>query len=709
MNTFRPDRRKFLKLSAGAAGTSLVLGINWSCSADAPEGSRPATGEFIPNAWLRIDNQGLVTVIIAESEMGQGPFTSLPMLVAEELEVTWDAIRVERAPLEPGYGYQLTGGSNSIRKGWGTLREAGAIAREMLVLAAADSWQVSPAACRAEQGMVIQESSGARLSFAQLAPLAAGLPIPETARLKEPAEFRLIGTPTPRLDTPDKLNGRAKFGIDTKLPGMRYATITHCPVFGGKPRRVEAKNTLAIKGVLDVFNIDQGVVVLATDTWSAFKGKAALQIDWELGEKQQLSNESIIGTLRNLQIDDSTQIVKQGDPDTLLREHTLKGSYTLPFQAHVPLEPMNCTATYEAGKLRIWAPTQSPSEALKAATASTQSKLVRVAKKIQRKLFNGRDDSIEINTTLLGGGFGRRLTQDFVGEAARIAQHIEGPVQLVWTREEDLQHDFYHPLTLHDLRGRLDDQGMPLAWQHTIRGPNAKPHGATHLPYAIPNIRVDLIDIGKILPVGAWRSVQHHYNAFAVEHFFDELARSGNHDPLQLRLRLMTDAPRLRKTLEVAAEKAGWDYRTGLFGAASHASFGSYASEIVQLQRTGDRLKIAKIICVVDCGIVINPDIARAQIEGSVVFGLTAAVKSSIRIDGGRVKQSNFHNYPILNLAETPPIEIFLIDSHETPGGLGEPGVPPLAPALANAVMAATGRPVQELPLAFDQRGIRVA
>ena len=710
MKDFRPDRRKFLKLGAGAAGASLVLGINWSCSAEPQTGSADASGEFVPNAWLRIDSDGRVTVIVAESEMGQGPFTLLPMMVAEELEIAWDDVQVERAPLKPVYGYQLTGGSSSIRKGWATLREAGAIARQLLLQAAANSWQVPVESCRAEYGRVTHAESGREASYGDLISFATELPIPETALLKEPEEFRIIGTPAPRTDTADKLNGRARFGIDTRLPGMRYATITHCPVFGGKPTAVNDQTARAVKGVLDVFNIEQGVVVLATDTWSAFKGKSALQIEWDYGDKQHLSSESLLDTLRSGNPDDSTLVTRQGAPEELLADNAIAQSYSLPLQAHVPLEPMNCTASFEDDKLTIWAPTQSPSAAYDSARVATQSKLSRAATKIQRKLFGVEDESIEINTTLLGGGFGRRLKQDFVSEAAQIAKHVGGPVQLVWTREEDLQHDFYHPLTLHELRGSVDEAGLPNAWHHTIRGPNVRPGGASKLPYDIPNLRVDLIDIGKdVLPVGPWRSVHHHYNAYAVEHFFDELARAGGQDPLELRLRLMSSEPRLRKTLEVAAESAGWDYNRGIYGAASAAGFGSYVSEIVELEPVGERLRIAKVTCVLDCGIVINPDIARAQMEGSIIFGLTAALKSSISINNGRVKQSNYHDYPILTMAETPPIEVVLIDSQESPEGIGEPGVPPLAPALANAVMAATEKPVRSLPLAFDRGGIRIA
>jgi isoquinoline 1-oxidoreductase beta subunit len=713
MKDFWPDRRKFLKLGAAVAGSSLVLGINWSCTADSPPSADADVDTdadaFVPNAWLRIDREGKVTVIVAESEMGQGPFTLMPMMLAEELEVPWDLIQVERAPLKPVYGRQVTGGSSSIRKGWATLREAGAVARELLLQAAAARWQVPVRSCRAELAQVFHVESRRQATYAELAPLAAELPIPQTARLKEPGEFRIIGTAAPRTDTPDKINGRARYGIDTKLPDMRYATITHCPVFGGHPKSVNSEAALNIKGVLDVFTIDEGVVVLATDTWSAFKGKAALDITWHAGEKAELSDASIKAMLSERQIGDSTLITQQGNPQELLGAEALAQDYTLPFQAHVPLEPMNCTATYENDKLRIWAPTQSPSEAYHSAHTATQSKLSRAMTKVQGKLFESEDDSIEINTTLLGGGFGRRLKQDFVSEAAQIAQHIQGPVQLVWTREEDVQHDFYHPLILHQMRGRLDDTGKPVAWHHIIRGPNAKPSGATELPYAIPHQRVDLVNIGKqVLPVGPWRSVQHHYNAYAVEHFFDLLARAGGQDPVQLRLQMMGSSPRLRKTLEVAAETAGWDYSTGLFGAASAAGFGSYVSEVVELEPNGDHLQIAKITCVLDCGIVINPDIARQQMEGSIIFGLTAALKSSISIKQGRVQQSNYHDYPLLTLAETPPIEVVLIDSQESPEGIGEPGVPPLAPALANAVMAASGKPVPSLPLNFDRRGIAI-
>ena len=457
--------------------------------------------------------------------------------------------------------------------------------------------------------------------------------------------------------------------------------------------------------MLDVFTIDEGVVVVAKDTWTAFKGKAALLVDWEPGDAATLSSESITKRLRSLEIGPSTLAMQQGEPDNLLDAGSIMSTYTLPFQAHAPLEPMNCTASYEAGKMRIWAPTQSPSRAHDIAVSTTRSTIARSVDKLKAVLFDNPEDSIEINTTLIGGGFGRRLQQDYVSEVTKIAKHIEKPVQLVWTREEDMQHDFYHPLTAHEMRGKLDDRGLPFAWHHVIKGPAVKAGGADNLPYAIPHIRVDVVDIGKILPVGPWRSVQHHYNAFAVEHFFDELARAGDHDPLELRLRLMTKSSRLRRTLELAAEKSGWNYSSGLFGAASAAGFGSYASQVVELEIIGGQIKIRKITCVVDCGIVVNPDIAQAQIEGGIIFGLSAALKSAIHIEGGSVKQHNYHDFPVLKMAETPPIEVHIVESHEDPGGLGEPSVPPIAPAIANALLAYAKKPTRELPIPYNTGG----
>ncbi len=706
MNNFQPDRRKFLKLSAGVAGSSLIIGVNWSCSSERPNDIDE--DKFRPNAWLKIDPQGIVSVIVAESEMGQGPYTGLATILADELDLDWQDVRVERAPLDPVYGHQSTGGSTSIRKGWVVMRQAGAIAREMLRQAAAQVWQVPVSECETRLSRVEHSLSDRSLSYAELIPRAKNIAIPENVSLKATNQFRIIGKPISRLDAADKINGKAQFGIDIRLPGMQYATITHCPVFGGKLKQVEKTKALEVEGVIDVFTIDEGVVVLAKDTWSAFKGRNALEIEWDFGDKASLSSDSIIDSLREMRADDSTVVTTtHGDPNEVLKGDSLEREYIFPFQAHMTMEPMNCTAHLQNGKLRIWAPTQSPSGALETANSVSRSKLTRGINKVKRKLFDWRDDSIEINTTLLGGGFGRRLEQDYVAEVTQIAEHTESPVQLIWTREEDIQHDFYHPLTMHEIKGRLDENGMPLAWHHTIKGPKPRSKGSSQLPYKIPHTRIDLIKSpNETIPIGYWRAVEHTYNVFAVEHFFDELARSGNQDPLELRLKLLSAEPRLRKTLEIAADLSGWSNESSMFGVASAEGFGSYTTEIVELKADKDRLSIAKVTCVIDCGIAINPDIIKAQMEGSIVFGLTAALKSSISFKHGRTEQSNYRDHPILSMAETPPIEVFIVDSTQNPGGVGEPGVPPLAPALANAILAANGSATHHLPLDLKMRAV---
>ena len=638
--------------------------------------------------------------------MGQGAYTSLPMLVAEELDVSWQQVSVEHAGLDPVYGYQLTGGSTSIRKGWNTLREAGAIARELLLTAAAITWSLPRHECRAEAGTIFHDSSDRSVDYGSLIDVASKLPLPESAKLKSPSNFKIIGTSVPRLDIHDKCNGKARFGIDIKLPGMLYATITHCPVFGGRAVHVDDSHAKQVKGVKDIFQIDEGVVVVASDTWSSFKGRRELKIEWDYGNKVNLSTESILEDLKHRSFESGEVAWEEGKAHTAgSSSREIISEYILPFQAHVPMEPMNCTAHFNDGKLNVWAPTQSPSEALDAARAVTQSEVERLINKAGEKLIGITDDSIDIKTTLLGGGFGRRLKQDFVTEVVKISRHYDDPVQLVWTREEDVQHDYYHPLTVHQMRGSLDDDGLPSSLEHTIRGGGAYTDGATHLPYKIPYSRVTLIDMEEVIPLGAWRSVSSHYNTFAVEHFFDELAQEGGWDPLELRLKLMGKSSRLRNTLEIAADRSNWaERRSGnhYFGAAAASGFGSHVAQVVTISGTGKKgFKIDRVTCVIDCGIVINPDIVKQQMEGSIIYALTAATKSKITISNGRVNQSNFHDYPILGIHETPEIEVIMVQNEEAPGGIGEPGVPPFTPALANAIFSATGKPVRELPVSL--------
>jgi len=705
MYSFNPDRRKFLKISGAFAGSSLMIGLNWGCSTD--DSLEQEQKGFSPNAWLRITPDERITVVVAESEMGQGAYTLMPMMIAEELEVRWDQIWVERASVDPVFGYQMTGGSGSIRKGWSTLRQAGAVAKEILLRAAALKMAVPYSECRAAIGRVVHSGSGESLSYGQLIEASANIEIPEQIFLKELKEFKIIGTAVHRKDIPGKINGTAKYGIDTKLPGQLYATTVHCPVFGGRAASFDSAELKKNKNIIDVFKINQGVAIVAKDTWSAFGAAKKIKIGWSKEINSKQSTESIIKKIKQADGLPAEKIIEKGNVDHVFNNAklVLTREYLQPFQAHVAMEPMNCTAWFKPeGDLEIWAPTQSPSAAYEVAKALTQSKVERGLRKIKNKIINDYDDSISVNTTLLGGGFGRRLKQDFVSEAVQIAERFEEPVQLVWSREEDVQHDYYHPLTVHEMKAVLDSNGMPTGWEHIIKGAGSSFRGANH-SYEIINQRIKVFDTGKIIPKGAWRSVAVHYNVFAVEHFIDELAIKGNNDPVRLRLSLLAKSPRLRHVLELAADRVNWPGKSkGVFtyGAAVTSSFGSYVAQILELEKISElEYQVSKVVCVIDCGVVINPDVVKQQMEGSVIFGLSAATKSKITLKNGRVEQSNFHDYPILRMGEIPEIEVTIVQNEEEPGGIGEPAVPPVAPALANALMADTGRAIEELPVSL--------
>jgi isoquinoline 1-oxidoreductase subunit beta len=698
MKPFNPDRRKFLKLSAATVGSSLVLGISWTAdSAAAEERSQP----FQPNAWLRIESTGIITIFIAEAEMGQGTYTSLPMLVAEELEADWASVRVKHASLDPIYGFQGTGGSRSIQKAWKTLREAGAIARQMLKTAGAKHLNVPIEQCQVQTSKVIHQTTGRSVKYAELVGSAARLPIPKSVKLKTSNEFNIIGHSLPRLDLAAKLNGSARYGIDVKLPEMLYATIAQSPEFGGLVKNFNASAIKQRSGILDCFAIDEGVVVVAKSTWQAFQARQALEIEWHQGANVQLDNDRILQSLADdAALPPAEVIFESGEPLAQLQTQSdpIKSRYLLPFQAHMTPEPMNCTVQFHSDKLKIWAPTQSPSSAKKQAIAALSALQKKTAVEASG---NKLQPQVEVETTLLGGGFGRRIQQDYVTQAVKIAHRFKQPVQLIWPRDEDVQHDYYHPLTQHHLRGILDKQGLPIVWHHLITGLDAYGYGAEQPQYAIPHIRVEVQRQKSPIPVGPWRSVSHHYNTFAVEHFFDELATAGGHDPLELRLKLLTQ-PRLKATLEIAAEAAAWqqqdDHR--ILGCAVHSGFGSHITEIVELLRDDEQtVKLGKIFCVMDCGQVISPDGVKAQLEGSIIFALSAALNNPITIKNGRVEQSNFHDYKILSFRETPEIEIIITSNQHDPGGVGEPGVPPLAPALANALLVGSGNAAFGLPL----------
>ncbi|NIR60571.1 MAG: xanthine dehydrogenase family protein molybdopterin-binding subunit [Gammaproteobacteria bacterium] len=724
---FDPSRRRFIIASA-AAGTGLALGVSVGCSPDEPATARRAPRGFEPNIWLRVGTDDTITVIVSESEMGQGVTTGLPMLIAEELEVELDAVRIEQAPVDPRYGSQSTGGSTSIRHAWRPLREAGAVAREMLVAAAAATWGVPASECRAVSGAVVHETGGRRLPYGELADTAATLSVPEEVALKAPEEFRLIGRSPARLDGPDKVTGRAEFGIDVELPGMLTATIAHPPRPGAKLGRLEDAGARALPGVREVVTLDRGVAVIAEDYWTAAEGLRALELEWTGGS--EIGSERIWRDFREAAQRPGANARSAGDAERALREaaRTVEATYELPFQAHAPMEPMNCTAWFHDGRCEIWAPTQARGEARDRAAGLFYSAPGRLLERARGKLTGRKYEDVQVHTTLLGGGFGRRLEQDYVAEAVQIAMAVDAPVKLIWSREEDIAHDFYRPASYHVLRGGLDARGIPVAWTHKIVGPSIKEwrepgrigdgvdptsvSGAADLAYALPDLSVDYVMAQTDVPIGPWRSVGHSFNAFVVESFIDELAAAGGHDPLELRLRLLRDAPRHRAALELAAERAGWGGSPSpaegrARGLAVHYSYGGYVAQVAEVSVDDDgAVRVHRVVCAADCGTVIHPDLVAAQMEGAIVFGLTAALKGEITLDGGRVVQSNFHDFPLLEFGEMPAVEVHLVPSAEPPGGVGEPGVPPIAPALANAVFAATGHRPRRLPIqSEDLRG----
>ncbi len=695
---FHPDRRRFLKATAAVAGGALLIGINWSRGVEAAEQEADGSEDFQPNAWVALHADGRVEITVAESEMGQGPYTLMPMLVAEELEVPWSSISVLRAGVDPVYGFQLTGGSTSIKKGWVLLREAGAIARQLLLMAAARQWGIAPERCRARDGQVFDDS-GRSIAYTRLVGLAASLPMPDKAWLKPPEDFHVIGQPLPRTDVPQKVTGQAVYGIDVRRPGQLFATVVHPPVFGGRLRAFDDTGARESPAVVDVFAIDQGVAVVARDTWSAFKAAQRLSIDWDPGERSGFRSQDWEDRLRGYDARPPSREHVRGTPEAVTGDR-IEAEYLQPFQAHMTLEPMNCCVHFDDGKLRIWAPTQSPSLAYGSAKRLTQNRIERGWHKLLNKVFGGYDDSIEVNTTLLGGGFGRRLEQDYVEEAIQIAARFEVPVQLVWTREQDVRNDFYHPMTYHRMAAELDAQGMPRLWLHDIAGGGVSSWGARH-DYAIPHQRIRSYDFEPPIPKGPWRSVAPHFNVFAVEHFIDELARQAGHDPLDYRLQLLPDG-RLKRCLLRLAERVKADglNKNERIGYAAASTFDSHVAEAVVLRDLGTgRYRVDRVYCVIDCGIVINPDIVRQQMESSIVYGLTAATLTEITVENGQVQQSNFHDVPALRLHQLPEIFVDIVDSTQKPGGLGEPGVPPLAPALANAWLASTGKPLRRLPL----------
>jgi isoquinoline 1-oxidoreductase subunit beta len=699
------------------AGSGLLLGFSlaprmYGEETGASAGKRAAES-FIPDAFIRIDADDTVTLTVPKCEMGQGVYTALPMLVAEELACDWQKIRVEAAPIRPVYNhpywgpFQGTGGSSSIASEWERLRKAGATAREMLLAAAAATWNVAVSECKAEAGR-ITHASGKALTFGQLAKKAGEMPVPGDVPLKDPSLFRIIGKSTLRLDTPEKLDGRAVFGLDARLPGMLTALIARCPVFGGRVKSVDAARAKAFPGVRDVFTVPSGVAVLADGFWPAKKGRELLNIVWEEGEGAGLSTTALRERYRALVQTSGMTARLDGDPDGALggASQRIGAEYEVPYLAHAMMEPLNCLVDFRGSHCEIWTGTQFQT----------------VDRDAAARVLGLDPERVEIHTTFLGGGFGRRANpaSDFVVEAAYVAKVVKKPLKVVWTREDDIQGGYYRPFWYDRLDAGLDSVGNPVSWKHTIAGQSilketifsgmvvdgidaVSVEGAKELPYAIPNVYVGLHSPEVPVPVQWWRSVGHSHTAFVVESFIDELAHAAGRDPYEFRRRLLSAHPRLGKVLETVAGEAGWGQPLPAGrgrGIAVHESFGSFVAQVAEVSVSdAGKVRVHRVVCAVDCGMAVNPGTIAAQVEGSVVFGLTAALYGAITFKEGRVEQNNFRNYPMLRMNEMPAVEVHIVPSGEAPSGIGEPAVPPVAPAVTNALFAATGKRIRTLPI----------
>ncbi|MDR3579438.1 MAG: xanthine dehydrogenase family protein molybdopterin-binding subunit [Oryzomonas sp.] len=705
------SRREFIKTGI-LVGGGLVLACHISlggrcAAADA------ATG-FAPNAFLRIGTDGSVTVIVNKSEMGQGVYTSLPMLIAEELECDWKKVRVEAAPVAPEYNHtqfgpvMVTGGSSSVRSEWERFSKAGAAAREMLVAAAAMRWKVEPSTCKAGNGVVIGPG-GKHSGYGSLAALAAKLPVPREPELKGSKQRKLIGKAIHRLDSPAKINGTAIFGIDVHTPGMLTAVIARPPVFGATMKGFDPKKALAVPGVKQVVAVPAGVAVVADGFWPARKGRELLEVTWDEGQWAQISTAAMREEYARLAAMPGLAARHDGDaPAELARAaHTLQGEYEVPYLAHATMEPLNCFVDLQSDRCLI----------------RTGSQFQTVDRNAAAREAGLKPEQVSLETTFLGGGFGRRActASDFVIEAVQVAKAVGKPVKVIRSREDDMRAGYYRPMWYDRIAASLDDKGYPLAWRHTIVGQSiiagtpfesamvkegidqTSVEGAADIPYAIPNLLVDLHSTKNGVPVLWWRSVGHSHNAFVVESFLDELAHSAGLDPYQYRRSLLEKHPRHLGVLRVAAEKAGWGTKlaagTGR-GIAVHESFGSFIAQVAEVALdTAGQVQVHRVVCAIDCGRIVNPDTIKAQMESGIIFGLSAALYGSITLKNGLVEQGNFDSYPLVRMKAAPRVEVHIVPSNEPPGGVGEPGVPPIAPAVANALFAATGARVRSLPL----------
>ncbi|MCG6958400.1 xanthine dehydrogenase family protein molybdopterin-binding subunit [bacterium BMS3Abin03] len=697
----KPNRREFIKVVGLSGGGLFLASYVPFQNVFANPGDEPKI--FSPSVYLRINSDGVVTIIFHRSELGQGVKTALPMLVAEELEVDWEKIVIEQSDADTKYGNQTTGGSTSIRLNYEPLRIAGATARVMLISSAASKWNVSPENCYAENGFVINKLNNEKFGYGDLVEDASKLPIPKNVKLKDPKDFKLIGKRIHRVDTPDKIHGIAKFGIDIVIPGMYYAAVSRCPTFGGKVKSFDATKTKSIPGIKGVYRISSGVAVVADSTYRAFTGRDALEIEWDYGKYANINSEDIHNELLKHSKEDGYQFEGKGDVNKNPEEgeQAIEGIYEVPFLSHSPMEPMNCVAKVENGKAELWVPSQSPQD------ARTQ-----VA-----NALNVNEKNVTAHITLMGGGFGRRHVNDYAVEAAEISKANGNPVKLTWTREENTKFGWYRPPSMNVLKGSVSKDGKPLKFSHHVIAPsitqmrfapNLPPaqydikEGAVGLQYQIPNLRISGTTISTHVPISWYRSVYNSQNPFASECFIDELAYTANKDPYEFRRDMLPDDSRLKNVLIVAAEKSGWG--TPLpkgrgRGIAIAECYESYNAQVAEVTVEGNKLKVDRYVVVVDCGIVVNPDIMEAQMQGAIAFALSGALKGEITIKNGGVEQSNFDDYEILTYNEMPKVEVHYIKNFYKVGGIGEVGMAACPPALCNAIFAATGKRIRRLPI----------
>jgi isoquinoline 1-oxidoreductase subunit beta len=724
------NRREFLKTSA--AGAALVIGFHLSPNAFADQAQEQEQKTPNPfDAWVRITPDDRVTLILGKSEMGQGVYTSLPMILAEELCVDWKQVHVEQAPTNPKIYDLGTGGSGSVKNSWLPLRQAGAAAREMLIAAAAKKWEVGTDTCKAKNGYVVHGHPERSFRFGELVVDASKLPIPNLNKvpLKNSDDFTIVGHDLHRLDAVAKSNGSAKFGIDSRAPGMLYAVIARCPVFEGKVVSFDATKAKAVPGVGDVLQIETkgrgasttgGVAVLADNSWAAIQGRKALEVKWDEGAASNESSEELHKQFLENAAKPGKVLRNDGDADAALASASkkLEAIYELPFAAHVCMEPMNCTVHIGPDSAEAWVPTQGPQWA--------QGVIAEIAKLPPEK--------VTVHTMLMGGGFGRRYQADFVMEAAQVSKASGKPVMVLWTREDDMQHDFYRPASYHKLQGALDSEGKLAAWKHfqtstsiaakwSEKGENDPGLGefgtGATVPYVTPNIRIEYTLAHSSVPRAWWRSVEHSSSGFVMESFVDELAHAVGQDPLAFRLKLIgdprkipqfgeppdypqMDTGRLKGVLQLAAGKAGWDKplpKGQGRGIAGFYSFHSYVAAVAEVSTNSRGFKVNRLVCGVDCGRAVNPNGVRAQVESAAIYALTAIVKDAITVDHGRIVQANFNDYEMIRMNEAPPIEIHLVSSAEAPTGIGEPTVPVIAPAICNAIFNATGKRLRRLPI----------